>query len=531
MVFSEDSKNYLQKIEGILSEKHKITLKSAGVIVCYCLALALLVYLLYDITCKYWYYDTVKLFIALGTVGLIRLGIKFAHIIRVLIYKSVIFPKLRQKAGTSFSSIKELFVIVPTYMEKDWITHAVFRSISLESAKVPIKVTVVVCTNDPGDREHINATLNDFPLAKNTRVRIIGQSTKGKRNALADSLRYIRKIAKKPENSLIALMDGDAIWGEDLLQKTLPIFETNPRVGGVTTNEELISFGSEFYKNWFDYRLAIRDYYMSSHSFSKKTLCLTGRFSVIRGSIGVLDDFIEIVENDSMNHWLWGKVKFLGGDDKSTWFWIYKNGHKIGKNEFIYVPDATVYTIECINENGFVRAQKNLKRWFTNTARNNMRSLQILPFIRTPFFIWFCILSQRLTMFTNLIGILTALALGIFVNAVFLPAFLYLFLVNTFFMNMVISINRKRTLYHGIYIRFIDQFVGTIVKLWSFSHIAQQKWVHRGGQKMDVNGGSWSNMLRLIYGKYEFAIKIVFIVFLVLVITGILNPFYDIRLL
>jgi glycosyltransferase Alg8 len=409
-------------------------------------------------------------------------------------------------------------------MEKDWITYSVFKSIIRESGKVPINITIVVCTDDPGDRKHIHDILMDFPLPDNTKLKIIGQTKTGKRNALADSIRYVRTIAGQPEKSLIILMDGDVIWSENLLLKTLPYFNANPRLAGVTTNEEVISFGSDFYRHWFDFRLATRDYYMNSHSFSKKILCLTGRFSAIRGDIGMLDDFIEIVENDSMDHWLWGNVKFLGGDDKSTWFWIFKNGHLIGKNELMYIPDAVVYTIECINEDGVMRALKNLKRWFTNTARNNMRSLLVPPFLRTPFFIWFCILSQRLTMFTNFIGIITALALSLLVNWIFLPAFIYIFLLSTILINTIISINRGRMLFHGIYIRFFDQFIGSMIKLWAFSHIAQQKWIHRGGQKMDDQGQFLSVFLRKTYGKYEFAIKLVLMVFVILLTTGILTP-------
>jgi glycosyltransferase Alg8 len=530
MEFSKESTIYLEKINKILSPQKKEGLKNIIIIMLYSIAILSLIYLLYEITRRYWYYDSIKLVIAIGILGGIRLFIRFLHIARVIIYKIILFPRLKREASTSFSNIKNLFVIVPTYMEKDWITYSVFKSIILESAKVLIHVTVVVCTNDPGDRKNIHDILEEFPLADNTDMHIINQTKTGKRNALADSLCFIRTIAKEPERSLIALMDGDAIWGKNLLLKTLPYFEVNPRLAGVTTNEEIISFGSDFYEHWFDFRLSIRDYYMSSHSFSKKILCLTGRFSVIRGDIGVRDDFIEIVGNDSMNHWLWGYVKFLGGDDKSTWFWIYKNGHLINKNEFMYIPDATAYTIECINENGVMRTLKNLKRWFTNTARNNTRSLLIPPFVRTPFFIWFCILSQRLTMFTNFIGVITAITLSIFVNIIFLPAFLYVFLLGSFFINIVISISRKRMLYHGIYIRFFDQFVGTVVKLWAFSHMAQQKWLHRGGQKMEVKGGSLSNLLRLTYGKYEFGIKIVLIVFLVMLVTGILN-FNTLRLM
>lgn len=530
MKFSKESQDYYDQVLEQLKPLNK-DFKYYMTVLLYVGTIVLMITLLYSVARMYWYYDAIKPLIAVGIWGIIRWGLKFINILRVLIYRRIYYPMLRRKNKGIKGDIKEINVIVPTYKEKDWITYAVFKSISIETAKTDIPVNIVVNTSDEGDINNINETLKEFPLKNNTKLVIIRQQGKGKRNALAESLKYIQEHADR-ENGVVIFMDGDSIWGEDLLLKTIPFFENNPKTGGLTTDEELVSFGSEFYNRWFDHRLALRDYYMSSHALSKRLLCLTGRFSLVRSELALRPEFIEMVEDDHIHHWLWGRIKFLGGDDKSTWFWVYKNGHKVGKPDFIYVKDALVYTIECIdNENGYIRAHQNLKRWFTNTARNNTRSMMILPFFRAPFFIWLAIVLQRLTMFTNFFGIATAVTLSIVLDPIFIPAFLYLTIIGALFSTLMFSINRKRLLFWGPLIHINNQWIGNFIKLWAFSHIAQQKWAHRGGQKMGVSKTDFSNVLRLWYCKYEFGMKIALIIFIVLIMTGVISPISELRIL
>jgi len=58
---------------------------------------------------------------------------------------------------------------------------------------------------------------------------------------------------------------------------------------------------------------------MQSHALSGRVLTLTGRMSVFRGEHLTKIDFIRLVEADCLDHWLWGRFRFLSGDDKSTW--------------------------------------------------------------------------------------------------------------------------------------------------------------------------------------------------------------------
>ncbi len=82
-----------------------------------------------------------------------------------------------------------------------------------------------------------------------------------------------------------------------------------------------------------------------------KVLTLTGRFSFIRSEIAFSDEFIERVEKDSIDDWLYGRIEFKTGDDKSTWFTLLKNGW-----EMLYLPDTYIYCLENAGEKPFRKA-------------------------------------------------------------------------------------------------------------------------------------------------------------------------------
>ena len=92
---------------------------------------------------------------------------------------------------------------------------------------------------------------------------------------------------------------------------------------------------------------------MCSTGLSKRVLTLTGRMSVFRASLATRPDFINGIDHDFLDHWRLGRVIFLTGDDKSTWFWLLKNGYEMG-----YLPDVRSYSMETQPRPGFLTVQK-----------------------------------------------------------------------------------------------------------------------------------------------------------------------------
>ena len=152
------------------------------------------------------------------------------------------------------------------------------------------------------------------------------QRRPGKRPALADGLRAIAQ-ARPHADGAVVLMDGDTILSPGMLRKVLPLFRLEPAVGTVTTNEDGFVHGPPWFANGSrcgsgndpDHVLV---------ALSEKLLCLTEHLSVFRASVATDPSFAQ-VENDSIDHWLWGPFEMLSGDDKSTWYWLAAHGHRV----------------------------------------------------------------------------------------------------------------------------------------------------------------------------------------------------------
>src|SRR5262249_40321138 len=226
---------------------------------------------------------------------------------------------------------------------------------------------------------------------------VLLRGDRGKRLALADGLRAIAQ-ARPHADGAVVLMDGDTILSPGMLRKVLPLFRLEPAVGAVTTNEDGFVHGPPWLAEWISMRFGQRHRTMCSVALSEKLLCLTGRLSVFRASVATDPSFRAQVENDSIDHWLWGPFEMLSGDDKSTWFWLAANGHRM-----LYPPDAMVTTVEVVQGSALNRAFANLRRWSGNTLRNSARVIALGP-RKLGLFPWWCTVDQRLCNWTALVG-------------------------------------------------------------------------------------------------------------------------------
>ena len=82
------------------------------------------------------------------------------------------------------------------------------------------------------------------------------------------------------------------------------------------------------------------------------------------------EEFVSYLENDRINHWLHGDIKFVTGDDKSTWFCLLKRGV-----EMLYVPDTHIFCMEDSGKAAVLQSVQKMHRWFGNMLRNNGRAI------------------------------------------------------------------------------------------------------------------------------------------------------------
>lgn len=425
--------------------------------------------------------------ITLGTLGVWRFSWWFTHAIRAEIYARRVWGPKRAAARAVWKSgwrPGRLHIQMTTYFEEPAITKRVIGSILSQIRQERIPTTLYIGTGSSYDemiiRDFVETYAQDIPddMAKLVFLR---QNQPGKRMAIGMILRAINRNGVDP-NDLVIFMDGDALYGGDVLEKTLSMFGADPELEALTTDEEVICYGPTWIAKWLDMRFAQRRLAMQSHAMSDKVLTLTGRMSVFRAKNVTDAKFIRTIEADFLDHWLWGRFRFLSGDDKSTWYYLLSCHAKM-----TYVPDATVYTIEVIKENGLGRMVQNFRRWSGNMLRNGSRAIALGPKTVTPF-IWWCLVDQRIAMWTMLVSPLIALLI-----AFEAPHILWSVLLWVMFSRVALCLflfrHAREADMSWPFILYLNQVINASVKVFMIFHLSKQKWSNRGGQSAGAGNG------------------------------------------
>ncbi|WP_372922178.1 glycosyltransferase, partial [Roseovarius sp.] len=228
---------------------------------------------------------------------------------------------------------------------------------------------------------------------------------------------------------------------------------------------------------------------MQSHALSRRVLTLTGRMSVFRARYIVDETFIRTIEADHLDHWLWGRFRFLSGDDKSTWYHLLSRRAKM-----TYVPDATVYTIEVIKGSGLERMVQNFRRWSGNMLRNGARAIALGP-RAMPVFIWWCVVDQRIAMWTMMVSPVLAVFATMIDPIYFWNVLIWLVASRLVLSTVLYTYARKPDL-SWPFILYFNQFINAGVKIYMIFHLSKQKWSNRGNQSAG-EGTGWKERFAL----------------------------------
>lgn len=458
------------------------------------------------------FYCSRKIVVSIGLLGLWRYSWWILHVARSLIYKKNVFPSLRQSADLLWSAgwkPKCIYFMMTTFNEVQSTTETVLASIINECKEINVPVKLFIGIGSDYDEEII---INFFKKIKTEflfEFKLIRQKLPGKRYAIGETLRAI--VEDQPNHDIpIIFMDGDTYFEPGCLQKCLPFFQLIPSLQALTTHEKAIVInGPKWLKKWLDMRFIQRDFTMQSHALSNKVLTLTGRMSIFRAKHVIEPEFITVVENDYLEHWLWGRFRFLSGDDKSTWYYLLKN-----KADMLYIPDATTVTIENIVGNPFDRMKENLRRWNGNTLRNGARAIALGPKI-VGYFIWICLLDQRCAVWTMFIGHMIIFLLCLTKSLGFiLVAFIWIAFTRLNMSFVLFYYAKRIDMSLPVYL-YLNQISSAIIKIYILFRLPQQKWKNRGNQKL----GFQNNKKDIL--KNYFAIYLTFlycIIFLILVL-------------
>lgn len=281
--------------------------------------------------------DTLLPYVPLGYIGVVRWSI--------WITKKIIGSRYKTVKDNGYTDT--LSLVIPVYNEE----HDTFRT-ALESWKnnKPDEIIAVIDHSDQGCID----IFKDFQKKNSSlETTLIVTPKPGKRAALADGM----KVAKY---NIIALIDSDVIWQENIKDKMLWPF-ANPEIGGVAP-KQIVYKPDTIARRLFDIHLDQR--YNDESRYlavvSNAVTCISGRTAVYRAK--AVKPNIVGLENEKF----WGEL-CISGDDKCLTRLIQQDGWKV-----VYQESAVVMTP---GEAKIKMLIKQQTRWARNSYRSDMRSL------------------------------------------------------------------------------------------------------------------------------------------------------------
>ena len=416
-----------------------------------------------------------------GFLGLWRYSWALLNFSRALIYRRWVYPRLkrgwRQRFATN-GAPSHMYVMITSFMVDPEVTLVVYRKLFAACARARDGATVVASVVDGADerliRQIFESSRHDL---SNTQLIIDRIQANGKRDAMAKALRILGQMMHT-RHDICVFIDGDTAVPENLWEKAAPVF-SDPDVGALTTDEKAITGKTNLFADWFELRFNQRQVMMCSTGLSRRVLTLTGRCSVFRATLATHRDFIAGVNADYLDHWRLGRVNFLTGDDKSTWFWLLKNGWHM-----VYLPDVRPESFEDQPRPTFFdSAQTLMVRWFGNMMRTNGRAIALGP-ARIGLFTWWSVLDQRVSMWTTLVGPISVVLTALIYTPLVIPLYIawvmvtrYLFCVYiALFRGTWFPITHPPVLYFG-------QVVGAMIKTFVSFRLDRQKWTRQAASK------------------------------------------------
>ena len=456
---------------------------------------------------------------ALGGLGLWRYSWWFNHWVRSEVYARRVYPRMRdegQKVWEEGWRPRHLHFMMTTYKEEPEITHRVVGSIIREIRDSGVPATIWLGSSDRFDEDIIQNFLEANAQDLDLTFRIIRQDVGGKRAAIGIVLRAMNRLPIAKDD-LIIFMDGDFAMEPGCVRFCLPLFKVYPDLHACTTDEEVVVVGPKWILSWLRMRFAQRRLAMQSHSLSGRVLTLTGRLSVFRAEHLMKREFIRLLEADFLDHWLWGKFRFLSGDDKSTWYFLLGQGIRM-----LYVPDALGYTIEVIEGSGMSRMVQNFRRWSGNMLRNGRRAIAYGP-RRMPFFIWWCLLDQRIAIWTMLVSPTLVVCAGIVFGWVYVVGYVVFIAITRMLLSMVLYTYSRRVDMMYPWILYLNQLINASVKVYSLWRLSKQKWSNRGAQSAGFGGDAWVERMRNGMAMFLTSMSVGMLVLFTLLYTELLH--------
>ncbi|MBD8120061.1 MULTISPECIES: mannuronan synthase [Pseudomonas] len=411
----------------------------------------------------------------IGIVGIWRYSMGATHFVRGMIFLYIVYPHLRRKVRKlgKAADPSHVFLMVTSFRIDALTTAQVYSSVIREAINCGFPTTIVCSLVEMSDELLVKALWAKYNPPEHVKLDFVRIAGTGKRDGLAFGFRAISRHMPD-DRAVVAVIDGDTVLAEGVVQKTVPWFQLFGNVGGLTTNEFCEVRGGYIMSEWHKLRFAQRHINMCSMALSKRVLTMTGRMSVFRATVVTDPVFIADVESDSLQHWRLGRFKFLTGDDKSSWFSLMRLGY-----DTFYVPDAAINTVEHPPEKSFLKASRKLMyRWYGNNLRQNSRALG-LGVGRLGIFTSIVLFDQRVSMWTSLLGLTVAMLASLKYGIEFLLAYLLWIGITRLILTLLLSCSGHRIGPAYPIILYYNQIVGALMKIYVFFRLDRQSWTRQ----------------------------------------------------
>ena len=453
----------------------------------------------------------------IGAIGIWRYSWSFLHLVRSIIYRKLVFPRWRSQIDQMGEAgmPSHVYLLVTSFRIDAEITRRVYQSVIDEAIGCKLPTTIVASVVELGDQRLIKRLFELANPPEHVRLKLVRIAGTGKRDALAYAFRAVAAESPGPDD-VAAVIDGDSILEPNLVRRCAPFFKLNPRAGALTTDEVCEVEGNRLFCHWYPMRFAQRQILMCSTGLARRVLTLTGRMSMFRAVVLADPDFIRRVEADWTDHWRLGRIRFLTGDDKSSWFELLKEGW-----EMLYIPDVKVLTVEEAPSGNFFEGSIVLmRRWFGNMLRTNSRAIALGPW-SIGFFTWWCIVDQRISMWTSLVGLTLALLGSLFVSAQAIALYLMWIMLTRYVVTLSLLTVRPSVSPLWPFLIFYNQIVGSIVKIFMVHHLDRQKWTRQKTTLGQKTGGAYASVIAAS-SDVTMIVSFLFFISVLVLISGVI---------
>lgn len=420
---------------------------------------------------------------AFGLVAAWRYSWGLLHLVRASIFLGIAFPRLRSRAMDHAGTVEHVYGVVSSYDIPPEQFRAVYAALIESCLAAGIPATLVAAVTTDKDIALLTELLRDYGNPAHLRVVAQFQDGSGKRSAMAEALRTIAR-EHPARNSVTLLLDGDIVLERDAVGESVRFMAADQTLSALTTNNDAVLAPNDVSRHWYWLRLAQRHLIMSSLSLSGRLLVLTGRFSVYRTHLLAERACTDVLENDHVDNWLHGRIRFLSGDDKTLWHHVLSRGGRM-----LYLPHIKATAFEAMPDHvGFITGSTKLMvRWLGNMVRANGRALALGPVKCGPF-LWWCLLDQRLSVISTLLGASIAACLAVTGHVGAVALYLcWLFLSRTVASAVYGAFWGYYNPAWPVFLAY-NQIWGGLLKLYLFCRPDRQQWTR---QHIRLGSSTW----------------------------------------